>query len=32
MYHIIYNPVAGKKKALKNLRKVEEILTARKLS
>lgn len=31
MYHIIYNPVAGKKKALKNLRKVEEILTERKL-
>lgn len=29
MYHIIYNPAAGKKKASKNLRKVEEMLHAR---
>ncbi len=29
MYHIILNPVAGKKKALKNLRVVEEVLTER---
>lgn len=29
MYHIIYNPAAGKKKSNKNLRKVEEILQAR---
>ncbi len=31
MYHIILNPVAGKKKALKNLSKVEKILTAREI-
>lgn len=31
MYHIIYNPVAGKKKALKNLKKAEEVLTERKI-
>ncbi len=29
MYHILLNPVAGKKKALKNLTTVEKILTAR---
>ena len=29
MYHIIYNPVAGKKKALKNLQKVEDALKAK---
>lgn len=29
MYHIIMNPVAGKKKALKNLRIVEDILNER---
>ncbi len=29
MYHIIFNPVAGKKKALKNLRVVERVLTER---
>ena len=29
MYHIIFNPVAGKKKAAKNLRVVERILTER---
>ncbi|MBQ8295555.1 MAG: diacylglycerol kinase family lipid kinase [Clostridia bacterium] len=27
MYHIIFNPVAGKKKAVKNLRVVEKMLT-----
>jgi len=29
MYHIIFNPVAGKKKALKNLRIVERVLDER---
>ena len=29
MYHIIYNPAAGKKNASKNLRKVEEMLHVR---
>jgi len=29
MYHIILNPVAGKKKALKNLKKTEKILNER---
>lgn len=29
MYHVIYNPVAGKKRARKNLRIVEEILKKR---
>ncbi len=29
MYHIIYNPVAGKKAAKKNLKKIERILQAR---
>jgi YegS/Rv2252/BmrU family lipid kinase len=29
MYHIIFNPVAGKKKAIKNLRVVERVLTER---
>ena len=29
MYHIIFNPVAGKKKASKNLRVVEEMLKER---
>ena len=29
MYHIIYNPIAGKKNALKNLRVAEDILTKR---
>ena len=29
MYHIIYNPIAGKKKAIKNLRVVENILQQR---
>ncbi len=29
MYHILLNPVAGKKKALKNLAKVEKVLTAK---
>ena len=32
MYHIIFNPVAGKKKARKNLRVVEEMLTARNIA
>lgn len=32
MYHIIFNPVAGKKKALKNLRVVEETLQRRNLA
>ena len=32
MYHVIYNPVAGKKKAIKNLRVVERILTERGLA
>ncbi len=32
MYHIILNPVAGKKKALKNLRVVEEILQRRNIA
>ncbi len=31
-YHIIFNPLAGKKKSLKNLQKVEEIFTARGVS
>ncbi len=29
MYHIILNPTAGKKRALKNLAKIENLLTAR---
>ena len=29
MYHVIFNPVAGKKKAIKNLRVVERVLTER---
>ena len=29
MYHIIYNPIAGKKKALKNLREVQSVLQNR---
>ena len=29
MHHIIFNPVAGKKKAIKNLRVVERVLTER---
>lgn len=32
MYHVIFNPVAGKKKATKNLRVVERILTERGLA
>ena len=32
MYHIIVNPVAGKKKAFKNLKKVESLLDARGVS
>ena len=32
MYHIIYNPVAGKKKATKNLRVVERVLSERGLA
>ena len=32
MYHIILNPVAGKKKALKNLRVVEEALQQRNIA
>ncbi len=32
MYHVIFNPVAGKKKAIKNLRVVERILTERGLA
>ena len=32
MYHVIFNPVAGKKKATKNLRVVERILTERGIS
>ncbi len=32
MYHIILNPVAGKKKALKNLKKTEKILNERGIS
>ncbi len=29
MFHIIYNPVSGKKKALKNLSKIKKILSAK---
>ena len=32
MYHIIVNPVAGKRKAFKNLKKVESLLNARGVS
>ena len=32
MYHVIFNPVAGKKKSIKNLRVVERILTERGLA
>ncbi len=32
MYHIILNPKAGKKKALKNLAKIEKVLTERKVA
>ncbi len=31
MYHILLNPVAGKKKAVKNLTKIEKVLSARQI-